>query len=111
MYSAVYWGGPRWSQTVIDNVQLALDQYLESSTPESRTLHYPMPADEFGISRIRGPYTKLREITPGLTTYRYPFVENDLITLKNELTQKNMSLDAIDRLVDQHVQSLQGTHK
>lgn len=113
MYGAVYWGGPRWSKTVVDNSQLAREAYFQSSRESGifgkpRTLHYPWPRDEFG-GLGKGPYANL--VTTKVETYRYPLNEADLEILEKSINQGRLELNEIESLVDSHLQSLQSTNE
>lgn len=99
IYGGVYWGGPRWSQTVVDNTNLLAD-YLADSRPGSTRLHYPMLADEFGGYVRQGPYEdRVLE-----TRYRYAFTEQDLDALACQLaTGGARTPEDVSAVVDEHL--------
>jgi hypothetical protein len=99
MYAGVYFGGPRWSETVEANVDLMAREYLESSkAPEKyRRLHYPMPASEPGEHR-RGPYADER-YTSVVKRYHYTLKASDKTKLEGLVTAES-SLEAIEEMID-----------
>jgi len=104
MYAGVLWGGPRWSETVVANASLHVDDYLKSSRPGSGMLHYPMPADEFGIPS-RGGRTKGGAPKPAKPeAYRFPLAQSDVDGLSKSVAA--LDLTAIEGLVEDQVRSL-----
>ena len=95
MYAGVYWGGPRWSQAVVDNTQLILNQYLKSSAePRDRAFHArridvstDSADDPVGQGRI----------------YRYDFSDKDLDELAKRTAAQDLTLDELERIVDQQM--------
>ena len=89
MYAGVYFGGPRWSETVESNVDLMAREYLDSSkAPEKyRRLHYPMPASEPG-ERRRGPHAD-EGYTRVIKRYHYKLEASDKTTLEGLVTAES----------------------
>jgi hypothetical protein len=100
MYAGVYFGGPRWSETVESNVALMAREYLESSNaPEKyRRLHFPMPVIDPGDHR-RGPYAENGR-TRVVKRYHYTFEAFDKTSLEEHVTADS-SLEAIENMIDQ----------
>jgi Protein of unknown function (DUF1353) len=107
MYAAVYWGGPRWSKTVVDNTRWLMGHYLESSRETGRfgakRFHYPMPAVEYGMP-MREPYSN--PVKRETLVYRYDLSKSDLKSLKEAIRQDGLDLTGIERFVDSRVESL-----
>jgi hypothetical protein len=102
MYAAVYWGGPRWSETVVDNTQLVMEQYFESEKRGNR--NYPMPIGEDGRPIRKGPYANLVRYETVIS--QYPFADSDLETLERSIKDDSLDLPEIERLVDTQVEPL-----
>jgi hypothetical protein len=96
MYAAVYWGGPRWSQSVVDNTQLILNQYLQASAvPPNRVFH----------ARGGGASTDsiASEFSGPGPSYRYDFNEKNLDELAKLTDTQDLTLDQIEAHVDQQL--------
>lgn len=100
LYGGVYWGGPRWSTTVVENTNL-LTEYLEDSKPGSPRVHYPMPVDEFGVPVRKGPYAERVVVRK----FRFDLTDEDVLTLQREFTARDITTpEQVTAAVDEHLQ-------
>ncbi len=97
MYAGVYWGGPRWSDTAVDNTRLLLERYLGSqdAAPAARRRFH-----------MGGPSGRTRTTATGdaparIAAYRYTFTDDDLRALTTATTRGRLTVDQIDAMVDQ----------
>jgi hypothetical protein len=98
MYSGVYWGGPRWSQTVVDNTQLVLNQYLHSGAQaEKRAFH----ARGYGVSTNSAS----GERSERGRSYCYALEDKDVDELAKLTGIRNLTLEEIERVVDERLTS------
>ena len=94
MYGGVYWGGPRWSKTVVANTNL-LAEYLGLPGTGTRRVHYPYPAGEPEEQSTRVIEKK----------YRYRLTEADFNDLKHDLeTHDATTPEEVSRTVDERLQ-------
>ena len=96
MYAGVYWGGPRWSQAVVDNTQLILNKYI-TSLGESHDRDFN--ARGLGVS-TDSPAVEHPEQG---RSYRYDFHDKDLDDLDRATATQDLTMDEIERLVDQRL--------
>jgi hypothetical protein len=100
MYAGVYMGGPRWSKTVVSNIDLMAEEYLKDSYPGSRRVHEPMPADEFGRPSPRSgrSYMEERYFTK-IEVYRYDVKPAEFEKLR-EFVSDDKSIQDIESYID-----------
>jgi hypothetical protein len=99
MYAGVYWGGPRWSQTAVDNMQLILNQYLQASAgPHGRVFH----ARDLGASEDSAAVEGLCQDR----SYRYEFNGKDVNELAKLTAAQDLTLEELEGLVDEQLTKL-----
>jgi Protein of unknown function (DUF1353) len=106
MYAGVYMGGPRWSKTVVSNVELMAEEYLKDSHPGSRRVHEPMPADEFGRPAPRGGRSYVEErYFEKIKVYRYDIRAAEFERLR-AFVSDDKSIQDIDYFVDNETRGI-----
>ncbi len=99
MYAAVCWGGPRWSQTVVNNYQEAFKDYLKSSHEGSGRLHHPMPAEP--TEQEMAAYDRIMtKVT------HYPLDSTHLGWLEQRLSREDVAVEDIASLVEHELARL-----
>ncbi len=103
MYAGVYWGGPRWSETVVHNTDLEVKPKsigFEIAAP---------PGDKAGPGA-----SKPRKTGKGqrvLTTYKLPLRKTQYDALATRVATENLSLEDIEGIVDDKTASVTPTVK
>jgi hypothetical protein len=93
MYGGVYWGGPRWSDTVVENTQLILKRYSDSSAGN------PRGGRSFHMNHSgRKVSGGTRRASQG--SYRYGFTAGNLQELGDMLAAPGLELRAVEEFVD-----------
>lgn len=100
MYAGVYWGGPRWSETVVHNADLP------------KTLGFDIVAPPGGKA---GP-TRAKPRKDGkdqrvLTTYKIPLRKTQYDALAARVTAEDLSLEDIEGIIDDKTASVAPTLK
>jgi Protein of unknown function (DUF1353) len=98
LYAGVYFGGPRWTKTVVENARLATGH---------RSLVRKGPSSSGGDNRV-GFTTKepaLRRAQTVTTVARYRMTQPDLEWLSNQVTDPALDLVSIERIVDNRLSS------
>lgn len=96
MYAGVYWGGPRWTDTVVYNNQLG-----GRNVPVGD--NYPAPKKPFRILSDLPGDEETAESAPGgeaPLTYAHELTESDVELLKREIGGRNLSATEIEQYVD-----------
>jgi hypothetical protein len=100
MYAGVYWGGPRWSETVTRNMMLASESLVKMALKE-RVFLDPSTYGE-GLRGKTRPY-----FVKSLKVYRYPLATSDLSRIEKITADENADLSAIEKFVDSQTVSLE----
>jgi hypothetical protein len=96
MYGGVYWGGPRWSDTVVENARLLLDRYAKSSTTGASRTFYMRGGDSESAASARDDQQG----------YRYKFDLEDMQELRTALSGGRFALEAVETVVDEKLRGL-----
>lgn len=105
MYAAVCWGGPRWSVETVNTYQEVLRDYLDDSRhPTGRfghassRVHKPMPHDPDMETVNAHNQTVTR-------TFSYPFDDDDLRSLEQQLAASDVPAEGIEAFVGGQIQA------
>jgi hypothetical protein len=100
LYAGVYFGGPRWSKTVVEN------NTLVTTTPINRAVRSPDGASGGGRLRFAGPVKSTREVRTKKTVtvlHKYSFKADDLDWLNQQVKGPSQSLNSIEHMVDKRL--------
>jgi hypothetical protein len=111
MYAAVYWGGPRWSDTVVSNLDRFIQLYRERNPEEAAR------SDRLGRRFNRTPdpenYRDARnypvETTITTTVSRYEMDQADLADLEQAVSANDLGLDGLTAIIEGRLESRQAT--
>jgi len=99
MYAAVYWGGPRWSETVVaNNILAALVDSVKSAVSGGTGLGFTSFTAGFASPGV--PKTRI-------TRYHYSMSEDDFNNLQAAMNDSDMDLAAVEHLVDEKISKRQ----
>jgi hypothetical protein len=98
MYGGVYFGGPRWTDVVVSNMDLARNKYFEDMRRPFGPDHYPWPDGEDD-----GPYADIKGMSYVTTVVSHAFDTSRLEELESYISEYDPDLHRLETWADKRL--------